>query len=260
MHSLDPRLFAADPLTPDDVISLNQRRLAGDTKARERMILGTTRLVSKLAGKFGHLGISAEDLFGAGVEGLTRAVDSFDHTRGPYAAWVGINVVTAISQVIANQRYCVSLSRKNARDLKLLRRAIAAGGEDVGTLAKDAGVSEKQSLALLRLRAEPVRLDSEPSSADDGLSFHDLIEDSSHPDPAEILEQNELTALVVEKADELPARERDVIFLYFGLEGPPVPVAKIAATLGISTRWVNHILSSALTLLRSRVAIETGAC
>ena len=67
------------------------RRLAGDRRARSRLIESNLRLVVSMARRYQGLGLSFPDLVQEGTVGLIQAVDRFDWRRGrrfsTYAAW-----------------------------------------------------------------------------------------------------------------------------------------------------------------------------
>ena len=69
-------------LSPEREHLLAKRREAGDTVARERLILANMRLVVSIARNWGHSSLSKDDLIQTGYEGLIKAVDSFDSSKG----------------------------------------------------------------------------------------------------------------------------------------------------------------------------------
>src|SRR3954462_4024591 len=68
-----------------------RRAAAGDTAARDRLIEANVRLVVSIARGYRGRGVAYADLVQDGMMGMLRAVERFDHTRGPrlatYAAW-----------------------------------------------------------------------------------------------------------------------------------------------------------------------------
>lgn len=80
-------------LSPEQESDLVARMLAGDTKARNRIVLAHLPLVSALASKFAAYGHDLDDLTSCGMIGLCKACDRFkpERTNGgrfaTYAMW-----------------------------------------------------------------------------------------------------------------------------------------------------------------------------
>lgn len=55
---------------------------AGDTAAREKLILHNMRLVAHITKKYGMPQPEQEELISIGTIGLVKAVDSFDYAKG----------------------------------------------------------------------------------------------------------------------------------------------------------------------------------
>src|SRR5213595_4194596 len=69
-------------LTPQQEIELARKIKKGDREARERMINANLRLVVTIAHDYANLGLPLLDLIAEGNIGLTKAVESFDPTKG----------------------------------------------------------------------------------------------------------------------------------------------------------------------------------
>ena len=89
-------------LTSDEEYNLVTRMRAGDTKARELLILSNLRFVVSVAKQYQNSGLSFIDLINEGNIGLMRGLDNFDETKGfkliSYAVWwIRQNILCAIS-------------------------------------------------------------------------------------------------------------------------------------------------------------------
>jgi RNA polymerase primary sigma factor len=89
-------LAIADASTSTDSLPADDRRrllaLVDDAdRARDALVRANLRLVVSIAKRFRVPGVQLLDLVQIGNEGLRRAVDSFDHTKGyrfsTYATW-----------------------------------------------------------------------------------------------------------------------------------------------------------------------------
>lgn len=98
------------PLTREEEISVFARLSAGDTKARETLIVHNLRLVVYIAKKFESSGICLEDLISIGTIGLMKAVGTFQADKN-------IKFATYASRCIENEI------------LMFLRKAVQYKGE-----------------------------------------------------------------------------------------------------------------------------------
>ena len=84
-------IAATTLLTPEEEMEYARRVQEGDMEARNKMIESNLRLVVTLAKKYAGGLIPFVDLIQAGNEGLIRAVERYDYTRGfkfaSYAMW-----------------------------------------------------------------------------------------------------------------------------------------------------------------------------
>ncbi|HCF91280.1 MAG TPA: FliA/WhiG family RNA polymerase sigma factor, partial [Firmicutes bacterium] len=85
---------------------------------------------------------------------------------------------------------------------------------------------------------------------EDSVRLIDLVKDGSE-DPSELVENEEIKAILAESIDALPERERLIISLYH-YEG--LTLREIGATLDISESRVSQIHTKAILRLRSRLA------
>jgi DNA-directed RNA polymerase sigma subunit (sigma70/sigma32) len=69
-------------LTAEEEAELSLRVQAGCEAARNRMIAANLRLVVRIAGEFGHLGLPMADLISEGNLGLVKAVERFRPFKG----------------------------------------------------------------------------------------------------------------------------------------------------------------------------------
>lgn len=63
------------PLLPSEVLILKSKVIAGDTAAREELIMTHMRVAFSIAGKYAKHGASSDDMTSAALEGVVSAVD-----------------------------------------------------------------------------------------------------------------------------------------------------------------------------------------
>ena len=158
---------------------------AGDTAAREELILGNLRLVLSIIQRFNPKGESANDLFQVGCIGLIKSIDNFnlefDVKFSTYA------VAMIIGEVRRYQRDNNSLRiSRSIRDLAY--RALGVKEEISRTDAREAtlkeiaerlGETEKAVGAAMEAIIEPVSLyDSVYSDGEDTVCVIDKLSDN----------------------------------------------------------------------------------
>lgn len=78
-------------LDPDEIVKLVKSAQEGDSIAKEKVVQSNLRFVVTIAKQFQNRGIPLMDLISSGNEGLIKAIDKFDVTRGvtflSYAVW-----------------------------------------------------------------------------------------------------------------------------------------------------------------------------
>lgn len=93
------------------------------------------------------------------------------------------------------------------------------------------------------------------ADGESALTLADVLQDSFCME--ERCEQQEDHRHVRELLDRLPARERQVLLLRYGLAGqPPMTQLDVAGLLHISRSYVSRLESHALELLRSQYAVR----
>lgn len=160
---------------------------AGDTAAREELILGNLRLVLSIIQRFNPKGESANDLFQVGCIGLIKSIDNFnlefDVKFSTYA------VAMIIGEVRRYQRdnNSVRISR-SIRDLAYralqVKEEIARSEQREGSvkeIAERLGESEKSVGEAMEAIVEPVSLyDSVYNDGEDSVYVIDKLTDDSN--------------------------------------------------------------------------------
>ena len=113
------------PLTSEEEGEAFRLARAGDSDARQKLILHNLRLVSHIVRKYYASSQNQEDLVSVGTIGLVKAVDSFSSSNGARFA-------TYASKCIQN----ATLTKRNAeREKKLLLTYLVKIGDRSATLA-----------------------------------------------------------------------------------------------------------------------------
>jgi len=234
-------------------------KLYRDKNARELLIQRYAHLVSITAGRlFGPLpcGIEKDDLVGAGVVGLVKAVDQFDPERGIKFETYAITLIRgAILEMLRGDDWVPRLVRDQQKQIKQAYMRLEARLGRPATeeeIAHEMGITPDKFDKLLTNigRASLLSLDDlRMSGKGDSGGMQRLVdilasEDLSPLDNVAIRERQRCLAAAI---DRLPDRERTVVSLYYH-EG--LTFKEIGGVLTVSESRAYQLHAQAVTRLR----------
>jgi len=201
--------------------------------------------------------VERDDLVGAGVVGLVKAVDQFDPERGIKFETYAITLIRgAILEMLRGDDWVPRLVRDQQKQLKqaymrLESRLGRAANEE--ELAEEMGITPDKLDKLLSnigranlLSLDDLRIGSEQQRLADVLP----TEEPSPLDSVTIRERQRALSAAVER---LPDRERTVVSLYYH-EG--LTFKEIGGVLTVSESRAYQLHAQAVTRLRSYLATE----
>ncbi len=215
------------------------------------------RLVASLPG-----GLDRDDLVGAGVVGLIKAVDQFDPSRDVKFETYAIALVRgAILEMLREEDWVPRSIREKLRALERTQRELE---RKAGRPATEREVAEKmgistQEVGELMVRASRTAVYSLDdvligSEGDESVNYKDLLVDED-ADPRGEMEGREIRNLLGQSIDRLPERERLVVALYY-YEG--LTFKEIGKVLTVSESRVYQLHTQAMGRMRNYMQQEGG--
>ncbi|HEY7602226.1 MAG TPA: RNA polymerase sigma factor RpoD/SigA [Methylomirabilota bacterium] len=245
-------------LTREQETELARRVAEGDEAARKRMVESNLRLVVMLARRYHGRGLPLADLIAEGNVGLIRAVEKFRWDRGTrfstYATWW---IRQAIQRALANQARLIRLPVHVEALLGKYKRARERLTQELGkppelaAVAAELGMTVKDLEGLDEASRAPLSLETPVGEGD--VHLKDVVVDQE-PSAAALVSLLRGQADLRELLDDLPPKEREILFDRFGLGGEtPLTLEAIGQRMGVTRERVRQIEASALEKLRRRL-------
>ena len=250
-------------LTKSEEIQLAKRIELGDKRAKDRMIESNLRLVISIAKDYYTQDMELLDLIQEGNTGLIRAAEKFDYHKGfkfsTYASWW---IRQAITRAIANQdrtiRLPVHVIEKINKMVRTERKLLQETGKEPtdDELAIELGIDAREVQTIRRIAQRTTSLET-PIGDEEDAEVGDFIENSSTPDPADVVSSviaKDSLNRVLKAMDE---RERKVVELRFGLKGEhPRTLAEVSSRFNVSRERIRQIEAKALEQIKASEEIQ----
>ncbi len=252
LHAYTVDLATCTPLSPEKERELAVQIKQGDLEARNRLVVANLRFVMRVAKGYQNLGLPMSDLIGAGNLGLIKAAERFDEEKGfrfiTYAVWW---IRQSIQQAIAQHARTIRLP---ASRVELLRKIVQFSEQEPrddpqGDIAMAFDLTRENVADLLSDMQPIISLDV-PFHRDDSFCLKEKLSDPQTGADTSLF-QNALQDGIASALNLLDAREKEVICLYFGLDGAPqMTLLEIGMRFELSRERVRQIKAHALRKLR----------
>jgi RNA polymerase primary sigma factor len=251
-------------LTAAQEVSLAKQIERGDAFAKRRMIESNLRLVVSIAKDYRGHGLPFLDLIQEGTLGLSRATEKFDWRRrykfSTYATWW---IRQSVQRALANQAKTIRLpihvverQRKLTRTTQRLEATL--GREPTREeLIRASHLPAQQAAQALDAAQASVSL-NQKVGAEHQVELGDLLADPAAGDPFEevgrALQKRQLRRALA----HLPARERRILELRYGLTGQPQTLDAIGQQVDLTRERIRQLEHKALTRLAGELDSHTN--
>jgi len=244
-------------LTSLEEVVLAKRIVAGDMRAKHKLVNSNLRLVVSIAKKYTGRGMLFLDLVQEGNLGLIRAVEKFDHRKGykfsTYATWW---IRQAITRAIADQARTIRIPVHMVETINRLRKTSRQLLQKLGRkptdkeIAKRSRISVEKVREIIKVSQVPLSLEM-PIGDEDSSRLGDFVEDASVQAPDEIVMQGLLHEDLENVMNTLTEREKTVLKLRFGIEdGHNRTLEEVGKVFNVTRERIRQIEAKALRKLK----------
>lgn len=245
-------------LDPDEIVKLVKSAQEGDSIAKEKVVQSNLRFVVTIAKQFQNRGIPLMDLISSGNEGLIKAIDKFDITRGvtflSYAVWwIRQSIYNSIYWQAREIRLPMSqqllvISILDATNKFLQTNCRNPSSEEISEIT---GIPRDQIDYLSQFSNKLVSVDDFIGGDEENSQVCDIIPDGE-PLLDEQVNKSYVTKELESLLSKLTVREHDLMCMLFGIGMPSVNPKIIAEMYGVGNERIRQMKEGALAKLRRR--------
>lgn len=253
-----------DLLTVSEEEELARKIKNGDSEALQQLTMANLRFVVSVAKQYQNQGMGLSDLINEGNLGLITAAQRYDETKGfkfiSYAVWwIRQSILQALSEYSRLVRLPlnkVSLKNKITSGYNVLEQQY----ERAPTAAELAdylkiNTSEVETVMISGLRHFSI---DAPIMEENNATMIELMINESAIRADFMLEHNEsLSKDLISTLNTLPARQRDIVKMYFGIgRSESCSLEDIAETFDLSRERVRQIKDNGLEKIKNNSHLD----
>ena len=203
---------------------------------------------------------SYEDVSSFGIEGLIDAVEKYTPKMGArFETYALIRIRGNIIDKVRSQDFLPRSIRRKIKDVKEAQEELkrqygrAASNSEI---ANYLGIEKEKVEQLLADDTTITSLYEKKGAADGDIEIIDTIEDSSHLNPHEELEEKDVKKELEEALKRLPERERTIMVLYYHEN---MTLKEIGDAINISESRVSQLHAQAIMKLKNLLSENRSA-
>lgn len=224
--------------------------LGENTIRQEELLAIGMELVRRMAFRMARRlppNVDVDDLIGAGMEGLLKAMSAYDPARQPqFEAYAKARIRGAILDEL---RAGDSLTRYGRSRMGEMTTAISKLQHALGRAPTEEEIAQELGVSLEQYQRMNGDLGRAPALAGLGAVSGDEVASTAN-DPSEMFDEAEARAQLADAIRELPERSQQVLALYYQEE---CTQAEIGEILGVTESRVCQLLGEATARLRTKL-------
>jgi len=230
-----------------------------DPEERDRLVMENLPQVNYIARRIHNRlpeHVPLEDLMNAGIVGLLEAISHYDPSRSvKLMTFAKLRIEGAMLDSLRELDWGPRELRKKGRQVE---EALQSLRNSLGRAPSENEIAEEMGLDLESLQGllcdlrglDLGSLEAMAASSERDDQIYNYVPTSREEDPLHICLQSELRDYLKQAVSELPARERQVLALYYVEE---LTMKEVGAVLGVGEGRISQIHSAALLRLRARL-------
>jgi RNA polymerase sigma factor for flagellar operon FliA len=247
----------ARPPRKRDLAARYHRAVPG-SDAEEELVRAHLPLVKTLVGRIAMTlpaHVEADDLYSAGLVGLLNAIRNYDPEGGStFESYARVRIRGAIFDELRRLDWVPRSVHEKARKVQAVIQQLE---QQKGALPAPEEIAHglKLSLAEYEQLLEEIKpatfvcLDSVQGGEEGGdAARYESVADASQADPSEAAAQHELSALILQRLEQLPDMQRKVLALYYFED---LRLREIAEVLGVTESRICQIHAQAILAIKS---------
>lgn len=243
-------------ISPDEEEALASRIKQGDTEALERLTRANLRFVVSVAKQYQGQGLSLSDLINEGNMGLITAARKFDETRGfkfiSYAVWW---IRQNILQALAEQSRLIRLPLNQVGHITPVNNFVNRFYQEneryptIYEIAEALNLEEEKVQCAMMAINKHISADA-PINEDEYLNLIDTLCGEQQEETDTMVNTESLKTDVCNALSDLSVRERRVVCMFFGIDGPAKGLVEIGKSMRLSRERVRQIKENAIHTLQ----------
>ncbi|MEO0271384.1 MAG: sigma-70 family RNA polymerase sigma factor [candidate division WOR-3 bacterium] len=220
-------------LPPDEIDELVIKAQKGDKIAKEKVVHSLLRMVVSIAMKYRDFGVPVQDLINEGNLGLLRAIEKFDPTKKVhFIGYAPYWIKQAITRALDEQSTTVRIPSEHRTAIRKIKRAEEELGFKRGEIT-DEEIAKLTGLPLEEIKfaksiiSQEFSLDQLTIEGEEKSSWEEIVEQKSLPSPEVEFAEEKRKLKIRRILNNLPLRERLIIYLYTGTEFSCYEILKI---------------------------------